>query len=333
VSLEDLPLKVLVTGGTGFVGRHLIAALDKVLADGSEIVVGTSRHEGAQAGGSNLPARIPVRVVKLDVTDPAQVSTVLRAEQPAHLVHLAAVAAVTAASRDPRLAWNVNLSGTLNIALAVADECPGCRILFSSSSEVYGAGFKAGIPLDESALLQPTNPYAASKAAADLMLGQMALQGLIVARIRPFNHIGAGQNEQFAIPSFAAQIARIERGLQEPVIRVGWLDSIRDFLDVDDVVDAYVRTIQLADTLPAGCIMNLSSGVGRRIGAMLDSLISLSDARIEVVPDPVRFRPTDTPSVVGDSSLARKLLGWKPQREIDETLLSVLNYWRARLAQ
>jgi GDP-4-dehydro-6-deoxy-D-mannose reductase len=333
VLLEDLPLKVLVTGGTGFVGGHLIVALDKVLADGSEIVVGTSRHEGPQAGGSNPLARTPVRVVELDVTDPAQVSTVLRAEQPTHLVHLAAVAAVTAASRDPRLAWNVNLNGTLNVALAVADECPGCRILFSSSAEVYGTSFRAGIPLNESALLQPANPYASSKAAADLMLGQMALQGITIARLRPFNHTGAGQNEQFAIPSFAAQIARIERGLQEPVIRVGWLDSIRDFLDVGDVADAYVRTIQLADTLPSGCIMNLSSGVGRRIGAMLDSLISLSDTRIEVVPDPARFRPTDTPSVVGDSRLARKLLGWKPERDIDETLLSVLNYWRARLAQ
>jgi GDP-4-dehydro-6-deoxy-D-mannose reductase len=164
VSLEDLPLKVLVTGGTGFVGGHLITALDKVLAEGSEILVGTSLREGVQAGDSNPPGRIPVRVVELDVTDPVQVSTVLRAEQPTHLVHLAAVAAVTAASRDPRLAWNVNLNGTLNIALAVADECPGCRILFSSSAEVYGASFKAGVPLDELALLQPVNPYAASKA-------------------------------------------------------------------------------------------------------------------------------------------------------------------------
>ena len=92
-------------------------------------------------------------------------------------MHLAAIAAVTAANRDPRLSWNVNLNGTLNIALAVPDECPGCRILFSSSSEVYGASFKAGVPLDESAVLQPANPYASSKAAADLMLGQMALPG------------------------------------------------------------------------------------------------------------------------------------------------------------
>ena len=114
----------------------------------------------------------------------------------------------------------------------MADECPGCRIVFSSSSEVYGASFKAGVPLDELAALQPANPYASSKAAADLMLGQMALQGLKVARLRPFNHTGPGQTEHFAIPSFAAQIARIERGLQEPVMRVGSLDSMRDFLDV-----------------------------------------------------------------------------------------------------
>jgi GDP-4-dehydro-6-deoxy-D-mannose reductase len=332
VSLENSPLKVLVTGGTGFVGGHLITALDKVLTAGSEIVVGAFRQENGWAGNFELPTRVPVRVIGLDVTDPARVSDVIRAEQPTHLVHLAAVAAVTAASRDPRFAWNVNLNGTMNIALAVADECPGCRILFSSSSEVYGASFKAGVPLDETALLQPANPYAASKAAADLMLGQMALQGLNVARLRPFNHIGAGQNEQFAIPSFAAQIARIEHGLQEPVIRVGWLDSVRDFLDVGDVADAYVRTIQRADDLPAGCIINLSSGVGRRIGDMLDKLLAMSAVRIELVQDPARFRASDTPLVAGDSSRARDLLGWKPQRNIDDTLHSVLSYWRTRFA-
>jgi GDP-4-dehydro-6-deoxy-D-mannose reductase len=333
VSLEDLPLKVLVTGGTGFVGRHLIAALDKVLAPGSEILIGTSRGESSQADGQNLPARTPVRLVEIDVTDPAQVNAVLRAEQPTHLVHLAAIAAVSVANRDPRRAWNVNFNGTLNIALAVTEECPGCRILFSSSSEVYGAGFKAGEPLDESALLQPANPYAASKAAADLMLGQMALQGLTVARVRPFNHTGPGQNQQFAIPSFAAQIARIELGLQDPVISVGWLDSVRDFLDVNDVADAYIRMILMADTLPPGCVMNLASGIGRRIGDLLDKLLAMSDARIDVVPNPAWFRPSDTPTVVGNSNRARKLLGWKPQRDIDQTLYSVLSYWRNELAQ
>jgi GDP-4-dehydro-6-deoxy-D-mannose reductase len=212
------------------------------------------------------------------------------------------------------------------------DECPGCRIIFSGSSEVYGASFKAGVPLNESAELQPANPYASSKAAADLMLGQMALQGLKVARLRPFNHTGPGQTEHFAIPSFAAQIARIERGLQEPVMRVGSLDSMRDFLDVQDVVDAYVSTVLLADELPAGCVMNLASGKPRRIGDMLDSLLAMSEVRIDVTPDPARFRPSDTPLVVGDSSRAYALLGWRPQRDIEYTLASVLGYWRARVA-
>jgi GDP-4-dehydro-6-deoxy-D-mannose reductase len=248
------------------------------------------------------------------------------------VVHLAAIAAVTAATRDPRLTWNINLNGTLNIALAVLEECPGCRIVFSSSSEVYGASFKAGVPLNESSELQPVNPYASSKAAADLMLGQMALQGLKVVRLRPFNHTGPGQTEHFAIPSFAAQIARIERGLQEPSMRVGSLESMRDFLDVQDVVDAYVSAVLLADELPVGCVMNLASGKPRRIGDMLDTLLAMSDVRIEVAPDPARFRPSDTPLVVGDSSRAYALLGWQPQRDMDYTLASVLGYWRARIA-
>jgi GDP-4-dehydro-6-deoxy-D-mannose reductase len=338
VALKDMPLRVLVTGAGGFVGRHLIASLDEVLPPGSEIVAGSAtgtdatRKDGALGIKGSAPARIPLRVVEMDITDAKQVSGVIKAERPTHIVHLAAVAAVTAATRDPRLSWNVNLNGTLNIALAVADECPECGIVFSGSSEVYGLSFKDGVPLDESAALQPVNPYASSKAAADLMLGQMALQGLKVARLRPFNHTGPGQTEHFAIPSFAAQIARIERGLQEPVIRVGSLDSLRDFLDVQDVVDAYVSTVFLADELPAGCVMNLASGKPRRIGDMLDTMLAMSDVRIEVTPDPTRFRPSDTPLVVGDSSRARALLNWRPKREMDYTLASVLDYWRAYIA-
>jgi GDP-4-dehydro-6-deoxy-D-mannose reductase len=332
VALKDMPLKVLVTGAGGFVGSHLLAALDKVLAPGSEIVAGcfSTAHGAGTAGDTSR--HIAVRHVELDVSDSAQVSAVFRAEQPTHVVHLAAIAAVTTATRDPRLSWNINLNGTLNVALAVVEECPGCRIVFSGSSEIYGASFKAGVPLSESAELQPANPYASSKAAADLMLGQMARQGLKVVRLRPFNHTGPGQSEDFAIPSFAAQIARIERGLREPVMQVGSLDSMRDFLDVQDVVDAYVDTILLADELPAGCVMNLASGKPRRIGDMLDSLLAMSEVPIEVTPDPARFRPSEIPMVVGDSSRAQALLGWKPKRDIESTLKSVLDYWRTRVA-
>ena len=115
-------------------------------------------------------------------------------------------------------------------------------------------------------------------------------------------------------------------------MRVGSLDSMRDFLDVRDIIDAYVRSVFLADELPVGCVMNLASGRPRRIGDMLDTLLAMSEVRIKVTPDLERFRPSDTPIVVGDNGRARSLLGWQPERDVDYTLASVLGYWRARVA-
>jgi GDP-4-dehydro-6-deoxy-D-mannose reductase len=222
----------------------------------------------------------------------------------------------------------VNLDGTLNVVLALAEALPDCRLLYCSSAEVYGASFRTGRPLDESAPLDPVNPYGASKAAADLMIGQMTKQGLRAVRVRPFNHTGPGQNIEFVVPAFAAQIAQIERGEQPPVIYVGNLASRRDLLDVGDVVDAYCRIIARFDDLPAGCVMNLASGHAISIADILDKLVSMSPTKIKIVQDPTRMRPSDTPVVVGDAGLARRLLDWEPKMDISSTLAGVLDYYR-----
>ena len=320
---ENGPMRILITGASGFVGQHLVHKLTEALPADARLIL-ADRSAGGEADRANCKS------IRLDVTDAAEVTRVLRDERPTHIVHLAAIAAVTAANRDVRLAWNVNFSGTQNIALGIVEVLPECRLLYCSSAEVYGQSFKSNAALDETALLQPVNPYGAAKAAADIMLAQMALGGLRVLRLRPFNHTGPGQNTQFVIPAFAAQIAKIERGEQAPVIRVGDLRSRRDFLDVQDVVAAYAETLLRFDHLPNGAAINIASGEARAIQEALDILVSLSRVKIEVAVDPALLRPNDTPLVLGNAARARDWLGWSPQHSWEATLESVLNEWRQK---
>ena len=303
-----MALRVLVTGATGFVGPHLIAALSAGI-------------RGAE-----------IRAAACDVTHPDTVTEEVRSFRPDRCIHLAAVSAVPEASRDPHAAWRVNLHGTLNLADAIRSEAPECTLIFASSAEAYGTSFRSGRALDETAALAPANTYAATKAAADLALGAAAASGLRVVRLRPFNHTGAGQSDQFVVPAFARQIALIEAGAQPPTLSVGNLESARDFLDVADVCAAYVACCERADELPTGTVLNVASGVARRIGDVLADLLRLASADVEVTRDPTRMRPSDTPLATGDASLARKLLGWQPAAAWGDTLARVLDDWRGRVA-
>ena len=267
-----------------------------------------------------------------DVTDPAATAAGIRTVRPEAVVHLAAIAAIPAARQDPDRAWRVNLHGTLAVAQAMQTEGLGGTLLFASSADIYGASFRAGQPLDESAACAPLNTYAATKAAADLALGAMAAEGLRVVRVRPFNHTGAGQSPAFAVPAFAQQVARIEAGLQPPVLKVGALDPMRDFLDVRDVCAAYAACLARADTLPSGVIINIASGRPRAIADVLQGLLDLAGLQAEIATDQSRMRPTDIPVAAGNAALARSLLGWAPAIPWEETLSDVLADWRVRIA-
>jgi GDP-4-dehydro-6-deoxy-D-mannose reductase len=317
--------RILVTGGDGFVGRYLVKALHAQLPAGHEIIAGTLTDNGPDGSG-------PIRRIALDITDPDKIRAVLQKERPTHLFHLAAIAAVDAARHDLRQTWAVNFSGALNVAIGIMEVAPECRLLFCSSAQIYGASFRNGKPLDETAPLDPVDAYGASKAAADVMVGQMAKQGLRAVRLRPFNHTGAGQGSGFVVPDFAAQIAAIERGEQEPVIKVGNLESRRDLMDVNDVVDAYVRSVLRFDQLSPGCAINLASGKAISAREILDALVSLSAAKIEVRNDPARMRDSDISLIRGDASRARQLLDWSPTIPVDATLKSVLDHYRSRRA-
>jgi nucleoside-diphosphate-sugar epimerase len=183
----------------------------------------------------------------------------------------------------------------------------------------------------EDAPLAPLNVYGATKAAADLALGSMAVRGLRVVRLRSFNHIGPGQSAQFVVAAFARQIARIGAGLQPPLLRVGNLDASRDFLDVRDVCRGYVACIARRDALAPGTILNLASGQPRRIADVLRELQAMAGIEVEVQVDQSRVRESDLPVACGDASRARRMLGWAPTTPWTTTLRDVLEDWRGRV--
>lgn len=322
-AVEGAPARVLVTGAGGFVGHWLMAALAARLPAGGEVVAAVHQAADTPAGAT--------RHVVFDITDQAATEAAVAAVAPTAVVHLAAISTIEAARRDPRYTWAVNLNGTMNLAEAVLRHAPQARFVFVGTAEAYGASQPGdGTPIDENMALAPVNPYAASKAAADLMIGHMARDGLQAVRLRPFNHTGPGQGERFVVPAFAAQIARIEAGLQEPVIHVGNLDAARDFCDVRDIVAAYAVAALGAPALAPGTVLNLASGVPRRIRDILDDLLREARVPIRLQVDAARLRPNDTPISVGDASRARALLGWTPHIAWATTLADILAYWRAR---
>ncbi|MET3889507.1 GDP-4-dehydro-6-deoxy-D-mannose reductase [Bosea sp. OAE506] len=309
--------RILVTGAGGFVGSVLLQRLSARLPADACI------HAAGHAGDDGR-----IIALDLDVTDYGAVERAVISARPDAVMHLAAVSAFQMARNDPLRAWQVNLTGTLNLATAIMTHAPEALLVFAGTSEAYGDTFNRSTqPIDESAALLPRSLYAATKAAADIALGQMAHDGLNVVRFRPFNHTGPGQIESFVVPAFAAQIARIEAGLAAPVIEVGNLDAQRDFLDVRDVVSAY-EAVLLDKPVSTGAVFNLSSGQPRRIGDILNQLLAMSTVGIEVRIDPARLRPNEVPVVAGDSSHARSILGWQPRLPWETTLEGVLEGFR-----
>jgi GDP-4-dehydro-6-deoxy-D-mannose reductase len=315
-------MRILITGATGFVGPHLIPELSRVLG-GDAVIVPTARHA----------RRVPDlgEAALLDVTDEGAVDRVVGDLAPTHVIHLSAVSSLLQAGADTKAAWTINTFGTLNVAHAILRHAPGCWLVFAGSGLVYGDTAKSGRLLDEAALLAPNSDYSVTKAAADLALGALTGRGLRSIRLRLFNHTGPGQTEAFVVPSFAAQIARIEVGLQPPVIRVGNLDAARDFLDVRDVTSAYALAVLKSAELDPGLVLNIASGSPRTIRSILDELLALSPTQTTVEADSSRMRPSDTPVYVGSADAARRWLGWAPRYSFSATLAEVLAYWRRRV--
>lgn len=311
-------MRALITGAAGFVGRHLTALLAQ---NGDSELFGIESRPG-----TSIPH---LRMVTCDLRDDLLTRSVIRDYHPDYIFHLAAQANVPIAVASP--------SGTLiNNAVAQINVLEACRaasldpvILVVSSAEVYGAAAPEDLPLTEQQPFRPANPYAVSKVTQDMLGLQYYLSyGMRIIRVRPFNHIGPGQSDHFVVSSFARQIAEIEAGLADPVVRVGNLAAQRDFLDVRDVVRSYELVAQPEF---AGDVFNVASGIPRSIRSILDQLVALSTAGITVQEDPARLRPSDVPVLIGDASKLTSRTGWQPRVAIEQSLADTLDFWRERV--
>jgi len=309
-------MRVLVTGGNGFAGRHLVSILRE---RGDEVIVAGRSRDGTGVD------------VELDLADAEALRTTLASVRPRVIYHLAAVSFVPDATHDPMGTYETNIMGTARLFEAVRDvysDSAPPRCLFASSAEVYGTRTPDEYPLRETLAPRPATPYAAGKLAGEaIALASFRTFGIPTIVTRAFNHIGPGQDERFAIPSFAKGLAEIAKGA-EHVLSVGNLSSKRDFLDVRDVVSAYVA---LADDGLNGEIYNVCSGRPVSMSEILRQLITVAHVAVEVREDSDLMRPSDNPLSYGDNTKLRAVTGWKPRYSLIQSLQDVYAEARSRV--
>jgi GDP-4-dehydro-6-deoxy-D-mannose reductase len=306
---------VLITGASGFAGGHLAAHLAR-----AQDVVGWSRSE-PPSGLEGFAAWHTI-----DLLDRDHVRRAIASLRPATIFHLAGAPQVAESWRDSARPLAGNTLATAYLLDAVRRSKLRCRVFVSGSASVYAA---SDTPIAEDDPVAPPNPYALSKLAQEqVAVRAFADDGLDVVMARAFNHTGPRQSPAFVAPSMARQIALIERGLVEPVLRVGNLEARRDFTDVRDVVRAYVAIVMSG---AAGEIYNVGSGIGRRIQSLLDALLARSSVQVRVETDPERLRPAETSAFVADTSRLYRRTGWRPEISFDSMLDDLLEYWRAEV--
>lgn len=314
-------MRVLVTGVTGFVGHHLVASLR---AAGHEV------HGLVRDGGERPPADLTTHTG--DVRDRAAVAAAVDSCGPEGIVHLAGASSVGQSFADPLGTWDVNLGGTLAVLEAVRAQRTPARCLVVTSGEIYGRVPLDALPVDAATALTPLSPYGASKAAADIAAGQYrAGYGLPVIRVRAFNHVGPGQDPRFVIPNVARQLAVAEAAGDGPVeVRVGNVSTRRDFTDVRDMVDAYVRLLERGDpdTPYLAC-----SGRSVAIRELIETLADLCALPVRIVSDPGLVRSGEQPDLYGSPDRLSADVGWTARIPLRTTLSDTLDWWRAAVAR
>jgi GDP-4-dehydro-6-deoxy-D-mannose reductase len=289
--------RAFVTGAGGFAGGHLVELLDHPVAP--------SREE-------------------LDLLDEEAVRAAIRDAAPGVVFHLAALASVGRSFRSPAQTLTANLAMTTNLLEAIRTEAPDAAFLLVSSGEVYGP--PDYLPVDERAALRPQNPYAVSKASCELLAGQYAdAFGIRAVRVRPFNHAGPGQGDDYVVGTLTRQVAAAEaEGAAECVLRTGNVESARDFTDVRDVVRAYVAAAGLEQG-----VWNVASGRSTTVRELIDLVNAAARIPVRHEVDPRKLRPGDVPEVRGSAERLHAATGWKPEIPLEQTVADALDAWRA----
>ena len=315
--------RILVTGGAGFVGSHMSAALAKAYPQAALLILARPGETGVPAHASRIEA---------DLVDEAAMDRLVAQHKPDLVVHLAGQSSIGEASKAAEQTWRVNFHGAFGLGAAIARHAPRALVLFSSSATVYGLSYRDGV-LDETAPVRPLEAYGRSKVAAEFALGDVLGEESRLIIARPVNHSGPGQrSSHFVLASFASQIAAIEAGVAPPKLQVGELSRARDFLDVRDVVDAYMRLIAAADAWPDRVsVFNVASGQAYTIAAILEEFRRRARVGFDVEVDPARLRPSsiDIPSIACDASKLRQATGWRPRYPLGDLVQALLDECRA----
>ena len=309
-------MKALIIGAAGFVGKYLLAHLSETYP--WQLYATKLPQEDIQFDHATI--------LDLNILEKEDILHTLKEIQPDYIFHLAAQSSVALSWKKPALTVDINIKGCLNLLDAIREADLSPKILLIVSGEEYGHISSENIPVSEGTLPRPGNIYAATKVCQN-MIGSIYAQAyhMDVMLVRAFNHIGPEQAPAFVVSDFCKQVAEIEKGNSEPVIRVGNLSAKRDFTDVRDVVRAYGLLIQHGQ---AGETYNIGSGHAIAIQELLDRILQLSNSNITVETDVNKLRPVDVPIIEADISKLQACISWKPEIPLDQTLLETLNYWR-----
>ncbi len=314
-------MRVLITGITGFAGSHLAdLCLTKKDVEVYGIIRWRSRTENIEHAWNELT------LLECDLRDATSTRDVIEEIKPEYIFHLAAQSFVPTSWKAPSESLITNVIGQLNIFEAIRKINLSCRVQIACSSEEYGMVHPEEVPIKESNPLRPLSPYGVSKIGQDMLGFQYYMSyRMDIVRTRGFNHTGPRRASVFVCSDFARQLVDIERGLRDPVIRVGNLEARRDFTDVRDMVRGYWLALEKGKP---GAVYNICSGKSYRIRDVLDTLIGITGMDVEVRQDTERLRPSDVPLLEGDNSTFKRDTGWRPEIPFEQTLRDLIDFWR-----